>query len=107
MISRLCIPAQFIEAIKDKDYPEIIRLTQQELREVENLPWSGKGVDKAKRESITDYIGFLGGFLSFMKGSGIKPTSISNSGFEGLLRPVCERLVQKGQFKPEVMNFFK
>jgi hypothetical protein len=106
MISRRCIPSQFIEVIKDKDYPEIIHSAHQELQEVKNLPWSGKGVDKAKRESITDYIGFLEGFLFFMNGSGIKPSSISNSDFQ-LLRPMCERLVQKGQFKPEVMTLFE
>lgn len=107
MISRRCIPAEFSRAIEEKDYPEIIRSARQELEETENLLRSGKGVDKAKREIITDYIGFLEGVLFFMQGSGIKPSSISNSDFKRLLLPVCKRLVQKGQFKPEVMNFFK
>lgn len=105
MISRLCIPSQFIEAIKDKDYPEIIRLTQQEKREVENLPWSGKGVDKSKKESIKNYTMFLAGVLFFLQ-TRVRPLSLSDSDFQ-LLRPVCERLVQKGQFKPEVMTLFE
>jgi len=103
MISRLCSPAEFTEAVKEKDYPEIIRLAEQELREARNLPW--RGVDKGKRECIIAYGTFLRSFLFFMRGSGIRPSSLSDEDFQ-LLRPVCERLVQKGQFIPEIIDFF-
>ena len=120
MISSACNKAEFIKAVQDKDYPQVIRLAEQEVFEAKRISYSGRGLRrtgslseslreetvKNKKWNNTEYVNFLKGFLFFMRGSGIKPSSVSDSDFQ-LFRPVCVSLVQKEQFKPEIMDFFE
>ena len=115
MISPDCNKREFIEAVQDKDYPEIILMAAQEATEVRGLSLGPRPKAKERpmelqawkhREFVIQgYEDFLKGFLFFMRFVSIKPGSVSDNDFQ-LFRPVCQNLVNKGQFKPEVMNFF-
>ncbi len=102
MISENFNHRQFIEALMDKTYPEILILTQQEVAEAERLT---KPASKLRARAAAEYAAFLKAFLFFI-GQGIKPGGILDEDFF-LFRPLCERLVQTGQFKPTVLDFFK
>jgi len=105
MISSFYKIEKFIEAVKDKDYIEILRLAEREVNYAERkMAPHVKGAVKARQEGGR-YVAVLKGFLFFMR-YGIKPYGVSDTDFE-LFRPVCESLVQKKQFKPSIMNFFE
>ena len=96
---------KFIDAIKDKDFFEIVKLGEQEASNVERTLTSGrKGVVEA-RKRCGNYLALLGEFLFFMK-NGIKPYGVYEENFQ-LYRPVCENLVKKGFFKQTIMDYFK
>lgn len=115
MISPSFDNRKFIEAIQDEEYPEIIRLAQQEAIEADGLSFGQKPEVKDKpmeaqawenrKWACQQYREFIGAFVFFIR-SRIKPDGIDDSDFQ-LFRPVCENLVQKGQCRPEVMDYFK
>lgn len=114
MISPSCDFRQFMEAVEDKDYPEIIRLGEQEVEGAERLPygvkpkgnWLAAQTFKARKERIIEYTTSLRSFLFFLRFRSIRPSDISDYNFR-LMRPMCQNLVQKKQLEPEVMNFLE
>ena len=85
---------KFLDSILDKGFPEIIDLTDRELGNVaKSRPGSAKYVDVLK------------GFLFFMK-QGIKPMGVEDADF-AKFRSICEKLVAKGQFTPNILDYFK
>lgn len=116
MISPSCDKREFIKAVQNKDYLEIIRTAEQEANAVDRLPYGARPKQKDsplaiqtwknRKWAIQEYRKFLGSFLFFMRYRSIKPAGISDSHFQ-LFCPVCENLVKKGQLEPEVMNFFE
>jgi len=97
---------KFLEVMRDKNLPEIQLLASTEAREAERLSSSSsKGIEKATKMRIGYYSKRVGEFAFFMK-SGIKPGGIDERDFE-LYRPICEKLVENGQFKPDILNRFE
>jgi len=116
MISPACDKRKFIEAVQDKEQAEIIRMATEEVMAVERLPYGRKPKVKGRpmeaqawenrKWAIQEYRKFLGAFLFFMRNPIIEPAGISDWDFQSF-RPVCENLVKKAQFGPQVMNFFE
>jgi hypothetical protein len=95
---------EFIERIKDMDWhdmvPEVCREGEQARRRSEK----GKAAAEAVRQGSLKYAALLGGFAFFLQNSS-KPAGLTDAEFQ-LFRPVCEKLVQKGQLKPEALELF-
>ena len=116
MISPSLNRGEFIKAVQDKEYPEIIRMATEEVMAVERLPHGRKPkvgdrpmeaqAWENRKWAIGEYNRFVRAFLFFMRNPIIRPDGIDDSDFQ-LFRPVCENLVQKKQLSPEVMNLFK
>jgi len=96
---------EFVEAIKDEDYVEVIRQANLEVGEPERRSFGVKGAIRARQQGSVEYAAVLKGFLFFMQ-YGVKPAGVTDSHFQ-LFHPVCENLVQKGQLKPGILNFFE
>ena len=94
----------FFEAIYDKSLPGIQILTQQEVGMTEARSSRVKGAVAARAQGSGDYIALLKGFL-FFRGQGRKPYGVSDEDFAMFL-PICERLVEKGQFRPGLLEAF-
>lgn len=94
----------FIEIIKDKNYPEIIIEIQNEIYQAERGTSGVKGAVKKRESGALEYAEDLKG-LAFFLGNGIKPYGVSESVFYSF-KPICEKLVEKKQFKPEILKLF-
>jgi hypothetical protein len=97
--------AEFIEGVKDRDYLEIIRYAEQEADRVDRMSRFVKGAVTARRRGSITYVSRIGAFLFWMR-FGIRPDGASEQDFQSY-RVVAERLVQKGQFKPEALDAFR
>lgn len=86
----------------EKDYVQILLAAEAEVNEAERIRRPAKS---PRVRAAAEYSAFLKAFIFFM-GQGIKPGGILDEDFF-LFRPLCEKLVQKGQFKPSVLDFFK
>ncbi|MCD9188288.1 MAG: hypothetical protein LUM44_17865 [Pyrinomonadaceae bacterium] len=96
---------EFLKFIEDKNYIEIIPLADAECGFAERQSFSVKGAVKARAMGSTSYAKSLKGFLFFLR-SGIKPMGIDDYEF-AKYKSVCEKLVEKKQFKPEVLQMFQ
>jgi len=115
MISRDCDKRKFIEAVQEKEWPEIIRMAREEYMKVKSFRLGQKPKLKEKpmeaqkwknkKRAMQEYGKFVEAFLSFVR-NGDMPIGISDWDFQ-LFRPVCQELVEKGQFKAEVMKLFE
>lgn len=105
MISNKYNFEEFLDAIKDKDLPEILILASGEAEAAERLSSSStRGIAKAEKLRIAYYRKKVGEFTFFI-GHGIKPDGVNEEDFK-MYQPICEILVKKGQFKPEMVNLF-
>ncbi len=104
MISPSFEAQQFFEAILDKNLPEIFLLSQQEVRMAEARSSRARSAVTAREQGSGEYIATLKGFLFFLS-QGRKPYGIPDEDF-AMFRPVCERLVEKRQFRPEILEAF-
>lgn len=75
---------EFVNIIKDKSYPEMVKWSKKELHEV-----------RARKKGDTEYADILRGFLFFIQW-GKKPNAINDQQFQ-LFRPVCENLAHKSK----------
>ena len=94
----------FIQKIKDKDYFEIIKDAEEEVKFVESISYRKKGAVKAREMGSTNYDHKIKEFLFWMR-HGVKPGSSSESDFQ-LYQIVAEKLVEKGQFKSSILEMF-
>ena len=92
MISESFNRRQFIEAMMEKDYIQILFAAEAEVNEAERIRRPAKS---PRVRSAAEYSAFLKAFLFFMR-YGIKPGGIFDEDFF-LFRPLCEKLVQKGR----------
>ena len=97
--------SEFLKQIENMDYPEIMNYAEGVARRIEGLSFKVKGAVKARELGSMKYVQQIKQFLFFM-GNGIKPFGVDEHIFQ-LYRPVCEKLVQKKQFKPEVLDKFQ
>ena len=87
---------EFINAVKDKDKPDILRLTESEATEAEKISQI-KGYGQNYVEAVRE-------FLYFIR-YGQKPDGLEEEYFQKF-RTVCENLVAKKQLLPEVLKLF-
>lgn len=95
---------QFLDAMAGKNYPEIIAIAEQELGSAEQGSRRTRGVATQRESMRREYAEQVGEFLFFMR-IGVRPSNAPESDFKRY-RPVCEALVEKGQFKPSILSQF-
>lgn len=97
---------KFLDGIKDKDLLEIQKLASREAGEAETLSSSiTRGISRDDKIKIGYYKKQVGEFAFFMA-HGIKPGSVDEEDFK-LYQPICRILVEKHQFLPSVLEYFK
>jgi hypothetical protein len=96
--------ARFLSSIRDENYEEMIRSADSAVQNVESRSYGVKGAPRARQQGSVEYAMALKRFLNFM-GTGNRPGGITDWEFQ-LYRPICEALVQKGRFRPEVFKMF-
>ena len=97
--------SKFIDRVEDKDRLEIIRLAVQEVNYLEPKLFRVKGAVERRKRGGCEYVAQLKEFIFFMRFE-IKPTGVKDWIFR-LYRPVCEKLVEKGQMKSTILDFFE
>ncbi len=96
MISQACDLEQFIEAISDRDYLEVIYLADKEATEAERIKYRSKVPPSTPpREGCPHYADVLKGFIYFMR-YGVKNPLISDRHVE-LFRPIREKILQASE----------
>lgn len=104
MISPSFSIKEFLDAMVGKDWEGIITAADYECGVAEQRS-RGKRGKEAKEMGSMRYAASLKSFLFFIR-FGVKPFGVSDREFAMYL-PVCEALVQRGDFKPSVLEMFK
>jgi hypothetical protein len=104
MISQFFDIQEFIEAVKGKEYGEILRLAERELHEAESRS-KVRGRVKAGRQGSARYASLLRKLSNFLR-AGSRPDGIDDRDFQ-LFHPIADNLVRAKHFGPEVMDLFK
>jgi len=77
MISTSCDLKQFIEAMKDKDYFDIIYFADKEATEAERISYQNRKSASVTQKDCRAYVHLLKGFIVFMR-HGIKAIGVSD-----------------------------
>jgi hypothetical protein len=96
---------RFLEIVKDMDYLDIIRYANSAAERLEGQHRRIKGVIAKRQSGIMSDVDYINSFLYFIQGHG-RSQSLSDEEFNKF-RPVVQALVDKEQFRPEVLNWFK
>jgi len=92
----------FVDAVKDKNYVEIIILAENEVNGAERkMPPHVKGATKARREGGY-YVAVLKGFLFFMK-SGIKRSGIACALRNSMQFSIYKGAIEKNRNSPQLV----
>jgi hypothetical protein len=105
MLSPLLRPGKFFAALLDRDYHEIIALTEEEVAGAETTGRRARVGGEAQQQKQVAYAALLRAFLYFVR-YGARPAGVRDVDF-ARFRPVCERLVHKGQLKADALDCFK
>jgi hypothetical protein len=95
MISAACDFEQFVEAIKDKDYFEVVYLANQEATEAWRRSYRLRTSPGAQRQNSVAYEHVLKGFISYLR-YGLTPPGLSGTDL-ALFQSVCDNLRKKKQ----------
>ena len=97
----------FLEWVHGLDRPEIIARAQREVADLERQLSPGSGRRALPGNLERDALRYRREFGNFVflvqcehRPAGATPSELA------LYRPLCERLVKKGQFKPAVLELF-
>ena len=96
---------KFLKAMAGMDYYEILVKADQECAAAERRSYGVRGAPKQRQMGSTVYARDIKAFLFFMR-YGAKPAGVAEWDFAAY-KPVCEALVEKGQFKPSILDHFK
>ena len=88
----------FVDKIKDKDRLMMIHIIETEIQK------AAKKYPINKDEKILDYHEKLNGLLYFVK-NGLQPYIVDFDEFKKF-KPICERLVEKGQMEENALEEF-
>ena len=104
MISDTFKIREFLKAVEDMDYPEIIKTAQRECRQVDDISFRVKGAVKAREMGGGEYMLELKSFIHFLANEvhGLSESNKANP----LYRSVCESLVRRGQLPPSILAGF-
>lgn len=86
---------QFVEAVKDKDYWEIIDFAAQEATQAERAFFQRKKSGHGDPRAMTRYATILKDLISFVR-YGVKPPGVETADFR-LFQSICEGLAHKKQ----------
>lgn len=86
-----------IEKYKDKELFDIVFELENEVSRLKEI--------KGRNQKWTNYINSSKEVLFFLK-SGIKPVAMKDFEFKKM-KPMIENLVEKGNLKKEVLNYFE
>jgi hypothetical protein len=95
--------SDFINSIINKNYHEMIQAAENEAYRVEKISYGVKGCVENRRAGSTRYVDELKKFLFFMR-QGMIPSGSEQHVWQ--YKRVAEKLVEKGQFKPSVLDLF-
>jgi len=96
MISQELIFSDFINAVKDRDKLDVLRLAESEAKEAEKI--------SEIKVYAQNYYEALREFIYFMRYLQ-KPYRIKEEDFQ-MFRSVCENLVAKKQLDPDILKMF-
>ncbi len=102
MISEFFKRDQFIQALMEKDYLEILRLAELEVDGAERLI---RPANKLRAKAAADYSAFLKAFLFFMR-YGIKPGEILDKTFNYSVH-YANSLFKKSSLSQKSLMFFE
>ena len=89
--------AEFLKAITDRDFLEMLEVAEQEYVEAESRPYTLRGNISYSRK--------LENFIFFLEHR-LRPLAASDQEF-ALYLPVCQALIQKKHFTPSILDQFK
>jgi hypothetical protein len=81
MISTSFDLKQFIEAVQDKDYYDIIYCADKEATEAERISYQKRKLPNLSQKDCREYVNLLKGFILFMR-HGIKAIGVSDEDFK-------------------------
>jgi hypothetical protein len=93
MISSGCDISQFVEAVRDRDYFEVIAMADREALDAWRRAYHGSDEAGSDREKGLRYTGLLEGLIDFVR-YGVEPAGLS-SHEAGLLHCLCRRISEK------------
>jgi hypothetical protein len=94
----------FIDQVKNLDYPEMIETCQRRCADLERGSYGVKGAVKRRKEGSTELAEKIKGILFWLY-NGQKPNGLNEWDFAAL-KPICENLIEKGQFKSSAIDAF-
>jgi len=97
MISDSYDIAEFLKAITEKDFLEMLEIAEQECVEAESRPYTLRGNISYSRK--------LENFIFFLEHR-LRPLAVSDQEFV-LYIPICQTLIQKKHFNPSILDLFK
>ena len=109
MISESFSIGEFIDAVKDKDYYEILSLAHSDIHTAEAMSFGVKGAVRARDQGSTRYAADLKGLVWFLEQgvvSATKPVGVSMSTFMAFC-PIIVSLIERGIMKPEALDQFR
>lgn len=95
---------EFLDRMATLDYHEILMQANSECGSVERISYGVKGCVRHRADGSVRYAQRIKAFLWFMR-TCTRPLSADESEFQRY-RGVAKALVEKGQFKPEVLDLF-
>ncbi len=97
MISSYFNLHEFVDAVKDKDWLEIVSLAQRDVQLAEQRSFVVKGAVRNRENGSTRYAADLKGLI-FLLTYGVKPAGVGIAPF----KVICKNLVDSKQIKPEL-----
>ncbi|MEW6664938.1 MAG: hypothetical protein AB1512_06925 [Thermodesulfobacteriota bacterium] len=91
MISTCCDLYEFVEAVQERNYFEVIYLAEQEATEAERLRFRQKGAERQDPDGCPRYADSLKGFISYMR-YGIRTSHVDKKDIQRF-RSLRDRLI--------------
>jgi hypothetical protein len=95
---------EFLESVEDKSYLDILRETRRQGTAAERASFRVRGAVEARNGGSMAFAECLKG-LVFLLENHIRPAGVHDHDFE-LFRPLCEKLVAKGQLPSSILTLF-
>jgi hypothetical protein len=105
MISDTFKIREFLKAVEDMDYFDIIATARRECRAAKDISFGVKGAVKNREMGSAEYANQLKQFIHFIETE--IHGSVEPRKENPLYRPVCESLVRRKQLKPIVLQIFE
>ncbi|MDY6951177.1 MAG: hypothetical protein SWE60_06680 [Thermodesulfobacteriota bacterium] len=105
MISASYSLRQFVEAVKDMEYLDMVYCAEQEATEAERMAYRAKNGKAAGEEESREYADRLKGFIRFML-YGVRSSGLTHSDFN-LFRSVCQEYAERTQVEARCRSAFQ